>query len=79
MDWNTFHILVERLPGLARKNTHFRQAIPLDKRVTVALYTLESSAEDWITFSCSKYSQVESDLPDGPTFNSFFLQKNDYL
>ncbi|KAL7724570.1 hypothetical protein ACLKA6_002500 [Drosophila palustris] len=40
-----FNILVTRLPRLARKDTPFRLAIPLEKRIAVALFTLGSSSE----------------------------------
>ncbi|XP_062141849.1 uncharacterized protein LOC133849777 [Drosophila sulfurigaster albostrigata] len=45
MNREEFGILVERLCGLAKKDTEFRRAIPLDKRIAIALYTLGSSAE----------------------------------
>lgn len=38
-------MLVSRLPGLKKADTTFRQAIPLEKRIAVALYALGSSAE----------------------------------
>ncbi|XP_062141817.1 uncharacterized protein LOC133849838 [Drosophila sulfurigaster albostrigata] len=45
MNREEFGILVERLCGLAQKDTAFGKAIPLDKRVAITLYTLGSSAE----------------------------------
>lgn len=42
---SVFNILVSRLPRLARKDTPFRLAIPLEKRIAVALFTLGSSSE----------------------------------
>lgn len=42
---SVFNILVQRMPALAKKDTSFRLAIPLEKRIAVSLYTLGSSAE----------------------------------
>ncbi|XP_051864226.1 uncharacterized protein LOC127566246 [Drosophila albomicans] len=44
MNREEFGILVERLCGLAQKDTAFGKAIPLDKRVAITIYTLGSSA-----------------------------------
>ncbi|XP_064475534.1 putative nuclease HARBI1 [Ornithodoros turicata] len=42
----TFNYLVEVCQSMAKADTHLRKAIPLRKRVAVALYRLSSSAED---------------------------------
>lgn len=41
----SFAKLVALLKNLAKNNSKFRRAIPLDKRVAIALYALGSSAE----------------------------------
>ncbi|KAL7740206.1 hypothetical protein ACLKA6_003910 [Drosophila palustris] len=45
MERPTFALLVSRLGILKKKDTNFRNAIPLEKRIAIALYTLGSSAE----------------------------------
>lgn len=42
---NFFFQLCELLPGLRKSDTKLRKAIPLEKRVAIALYALGSSAE----------------------------------
>ncbi|XP_044248784.1 putative nuclease HARBI1 isoform X1 [Drosophila takahashii] len=51
LEKRTFDTLVERLPNLRKKDTPFRMAIPLEKRIAIALYTLGSSAE-YRTIAC---------------------------
>lgn len=45
MDRPTFNLLVERLGVLKKENTHFRNAIPLGKRVAIAVVALASGQE----------------------------------
>lgn len=45
MEREHFNTLVEGLQGLKKMDTNFRTAIPLDKRIAIALYTLGTSAE----------------------------------
>ncbi|XP_070068180.1 putative nuclease HARBI1 [Drosophila takahashii] len=45
MEKKTFSFLVDRLGVLAKKDTNWRAAIPLEKRIAIALYTLGSSSE----------------------------------
>jgi len=45
MEKRTFSFLVDRLGVLRKKDTNWRNAIPLEKRIAIALYTLGSSAE----------------------------------
>ncbi|XP_070069201.1 putative nuclease HARBI1 [Drosophila takahashii] len=45
MEKATFLFLVGRLEVLRKRNTNWRDAIPLEKRIAIALYTLGSSAE----------------------------------
>lgn len=42
---NSFAILVDKLHGLKKNDTRFRIAIPLEKRIAIAMYTLGSSSE----------------------------------
>ncbi|XP_037948389.1 putative nuclease HARBI1 [Teleopsis dalmanni] len=44
-DRNCFKRLVEMLPNLRKMNTTFRETIPLEKRIAIALYVLGSSTE----------------------------------
>lgn len=44
-DRNCFNILVEKLKRLEKVDTNFRQSIPLEKRIAIALYALGSSSE----------------------------------
>jgi len=43
MERNTFDSIVENLDGLQKGDTNWREAIPVDKKVAIALYTLGSS------------------------------------
>jgi len=45
MEKRTFSFLVGRLGVLRKKDTNWLNAIPLEKRIAIALYTLGSSAE----------------------------------
>ncbi|XP_070854324.1 uncharacterized protein [Drosophila suzukii] len=45
MEKSTFLFLVDRLGVLRKKDTNWRNAIPLEKRIAIALYILGSSAE----------------------------------
>ncbi|XP_037731394.1 uncharacterized protein LOC119562310 isoform X2 [Drosophila subpulchrella] len=45
MEKRTFSFLVDRLGVLRKKDTNWRNAIPLEKRIAIALYILGSSAE----------------------------------
>jgi len=45
MEKSTFSFLVDRLGVLRKKDTNWRNAIPFEKRIAIALYTLGSSAE----------------------------------
>lgn len=45
MKRNSFKKLTHLLKGLERKNTNYRKAITLEKRLAIALYALGSSAE----------------------------------
>ncbi|XP_017471171.1 PREDICTED: uncharacterized protein LOC108362623 [Rhagoletis zephyria] len=45
MKRKSFKKLCDMLKGLERKNTNYRKAITLEKRVAIALYALGSSAE----------------------------------
>ncbi|XP_034487551.1 protein ANTAGONIST OF LIKE HETEROCHROMATIN PROTEIN 1-like [Drosophila innubila] len=45
MERSTFDMLVSRLETLNKKDTNFKNAIPLNKRTAIALYTLGSTAE----------------------------------
>ncbi|KRF85193.1 putative nuclease HARBI1 isoform X1 [Drosophila virilis] len=45
MEKQYFHVLVKRLLGIKKSDTSFRKAIPIDKRIAIALYTLGSTAE----------------------------------
>lgn len=45
MEKQFFHVLVKRLLGIKKSDTSFRKAIPIDKRIAIALYTLGSTAE----------------------------------
>ncbi|XP_015037714.1 uncharacterized protein [Drosophila pseudoobscura] len=45
MERHCFDILVNRLEVLRKKDTNCRAAIPLEKRIAIALYTLGSSSE----------------------------------
>ncbi|EDV97093.1 GH14854 [Drosophila grimshawi] len=45
MEQEYFDILVQLLPELRKNDTNFRKAIPIEKRIAIALYTLGSTAE----------------------------------
>lgn len=45
MSPSAFKILCEKMSSLRREDTMFRKAIPLEKRIGIALYALGSSAE----------------------------------
>lgn len=45
MHRSTFYKLCDRLSGLTKQDTVLRAAIPLHKRIAVAIYALASSAE----------------------------------
>lgn len=45
MTRKTFHLLCSKLPNITKIDTNFRQCIPLEKRIAVALYCLKSSSE----------------------------------
>ncbi|KAG0435871.1 hypothetical protein HPB47_018278 [Ixodes persulcatus] len=46
LDRSTFRYIVSVCECMRRNNTNMRQAIPLEKRVAIALYRLATSAED---------------------------------
>lgn len=45
LEKDIFLLLVQRLEVLRKQDTKFRNAIPLEKRIAIALYTLGSSSE----------------------------------
>lgn len=45
MDRENFQLLCSMLPCLKKKNTRFKKAISLEKRIAIALYALGSSSE----------------------------------
>nr|XP_044250726.1 uncharacterized protein LOC123003171 [Drosophila takahashii] len=42
---SAFNVLVDRLPNLREKDSPYRLAIPLEKQIAIALYTLGSSSD----------------------------------
>lgn len=45
MSRETFKVLCSLLPSFGKQDTNYRKAIPLEKRVAIAVYALGSSAE----------------------------------
>jgi len=45
MERSVFSLLMSRLDCLKKRDTNYRNAIPLDKRIAIAVYSLGSSTE----------------------------------
>ncbi|KAH6944469.1 hypothetical protein HPB50_003293 [Hyalomma asiaticum] len=46
LNWNTFRYIASVCASMERQDTNMRKAIPLAKRIAIALYRLATSAED---------------------------------